>query len=247
MWQMFWFNGVNLELFEMELGVWRTRLRYNTGTASGMSRSRHNEIQSRIWTGSLVDCVDGTTSWLGHKPCPILGNRKNALLSYREQGLHWRSCAHVEKCAWGEMILSMEPRWTWGGCEELLSASLTAPSDVTVAPPACMYFPVKTSSGHPMTRSKQVRQGIASMLAALSIRERSLLVSHSNTWSCSSISTHCLWGVERKRQVSEQPHQKKKWSSGTSCRFSGSHARGIAKLLATDGDPLVPRVCGVRA
>ena len=56
----------NAERLERELGAWRTsEFVDNSGTASGISRSRLNEIQDRSWTGSRVDGLDGTTLCMG--------------------------------------------------------------------------------------------------------------------------------------------------------------------------------------
>ena len=51
----------------------------NSGTASGISRSRLNEMQGRSWTGSQF---------------PSEGNQGNAPPFHPRQGLHWRSGAN---------------------------------------------------------------------------------------------------------------------------------------------------------
>ena len=57
----------NAKGLERELGAWRTSEFDNSGTASGISRSRLNEIQDRSWTGSRADGLDGTTLCMGCK------------------------------------------------------------------------------------------------------------------------------------------------------------------------------------
>ena len=78
---------------ERDLWAWRTSEFVNSGTASGISRSRLNEKQDRSWTGSRVDGLDGTTLCMGCKQFPSEGNRENALSFSPGQRLHWISCA----------------------------------------------------------------------------------------------------------------------------------------------------------
>ena len=83
-------NAIRLE---RELGAWRTSEFDDSGTASGISRSRLNEIQDRSWTGSCVDGLDGTTLSIGCKQLSSEGNQENAISFFPGQGLHWRICA----------------------------------------------------------------------------------------------------------------------------------------------------------
>ena len=75
-------------------GAWRTSEFDDSGTASGISRSRLNELQDRSWTGSRVGGPDGTTLCIDCKQLSSEGNRENPLSFYLGQGLHWRSCAN---------------------------------------------------------------------------------------------------------------------------------------------------------
>ena len=76
------------------MGAWRTGEFDNSGTASGISRSRLNETQDRSCTGPRVDGLDGSTRCMGCEQFPSEGNRENALPFYPGQGLlHWRSFA----------------------------------------------------------------------------------------------------------------------------------------------------------
>ena len=81
-----------------ELGARRTIEFNNSGTASGISRSRLNEIQDRSWTGSRVDGLDGTTLCMGEldvslekrkigEPDINLGGRQ----AYRQTPKRWDS------------------------------------------------------------------------------------------------------------------------------------------------------------
>ena len=105
----------------------RANLIIQSGTASGISKSRLNEIQDRCWNGSCVDGLDGPTLCMGCKQLSSEGNQENALSFYPGQGLHWRRRAIWRGVLGSETILRMEPRGTCGGCEEFLSAILTAP------------------------------------------------------------------------------------------------------------------------
>ena len=78
---------------ERELGPWRTSEFDNSRAASGISRSRLNEIQDRSWTGSRVDGLDGTILCMGRKQFPSERDWENALSFCPGQGLQWRSCA----------------------------------------------------------------------------------------------------------------------------------------------------------
>ena len=81
--------------------AWRASEFDNSGTASGILRSRLNETQDRSWTGSCVDGLDGTTLCMSRKQFSSEGHRENALSFY--------PLCHLEKCAWGETIQKMEP------------------------------------------------------------------------------------------------------------------------------------------
>ena len=83
----------NAKRLERDLGAWRTSELDNSAAASGIPRSRLNEVQDRSWTGSCVDGLDGTTLCMDCKQFPSEGNRENALTFYPGEGLHWRSCA----------------------------------------------------------------------------------------------------------------------------------------------------------
>ena len=87
------------------------------------------------------------------------------------------------------------------------------------------------------------------MSAALSICERSVLISYSNIWSWSSLNFDALFIRNRKGidKYFNNLAKKKKRFCGISCKIICSRTRGIVTLLAGDGDPLVPRACGVRA
>ena len=69
----------NAKRIETELRSWRTKKFDYSGTGSGISRSRLNEIQDRSWTGSCVDGLDGTTLCMCCKQFPSEGSRENAL------------------------------------------------------------------------------------------------------------------------------------------------------------------------
>ena len=75
---------------ERDVGAWRTSEFDDSGTASGISRSRLN-----VGPDHVVDGLDGTTLCMGCKKILSDGNQENALSFYPEQGLHWRSCGEV--------------------------------------------------------------------------------------------------------------------------------------------------------
>ena len=99
----------NAKRLERELGAWKTSEFDNSGTASGISRSRHNETQDRSWTGSCVNGLDGTTLCMGCKHFPSEGNRGERLIVLSGARITLEKLYHLEKCAWGETILKKEP------------------------------------------------------------------------------------------------------------------------------------------
>ena len=94
---------------ERELGAWRTSEFDNSGAASGISRRRLNEIQDRSWTGSRVDRLDGTTLCMGRKQFPSERRPGERLIVLSGARTTMEKLCHLEKCAWGETILRMEP------------------------------------------------------------------------------------------------------------------------------------------
>ena len=60
--------------------AWRASEFDNSGTASGILRSRLNETQDRSWTGSCVDGLDGTTLCMSRKQFSSEGNREQRLI-----------------------------------------------------------------------------------------------------------------------------------------------------------------------
>ena len=86
------FDGdCNSKRLDRELWTWRTSKFDNSGTASGMSRSRLNEIQDRSWTGSRVDGLDGTTLSMC---CEQLSSEGNpGARTTLEKLCHLESCA----------------------------------------------------------------------------------------------------------------------------------------------------------
>ena len=92
----------NAKRLERELGAWRTSEFDNSGTASGISRSRLSEIQDSSWIGSCVDGLDGATLCMGRKQFPSEGDWENALSFHLGQGLqvkgHWRTPYRSLRC-----------------------------------------------------------------------------------------------------------------------------------------------------
>ena len=245
--QILWFNGINLELFERKLETLKTSEFVNSGTASDMSRSRLNEIRDRSWTGSLVDWLEGTTFCIGCKEFPTEEIRENALSSYLEQGAHWRSCAmwrsvHGTKWFWvwsqdeheGDTRSCCRQVWShrvmWQLYLHLVCVLLSRHRPVSLWHAANKW----DKESHPCQERSQYAKEV-SLYPILTLDP-----------APPSISTHCSSEIERNRQVSQQPHQMKKWFSRISCRIVYCRTRGIVTLLSGDSDPLISRVCDVR-
>ena len=77
-----------LQKVEREFGTWRRSEFDDSGTASGISKSRLNEIQDRKCTRSCVDGLDGSKLCMGCVQFPSERYRENALSFYPGQGLH---------------------------------------------------------------------------------------------------------------------------------------------------------------
>ena len=72
----------NAKRLERELVAWRKSEFDNSGTVSGISRSRLNETQDRSWTGPCVDGLDGATQCMDCKQLSSEGNQDNASSFY---------------------------------------------------------------------------------------------------------------------------------------------------------------------
>ena len=95
--------------FERELEAWRTSEFDDSGTASGISRGRLNEIQDRSWTGSRVDGLEGSAQCMGckHFSSERTWEIRHIVLSGARTALE--KLCHLETCAWDETVQRMEP------------------------------------------------------------------------------------------------------------------------------------------
>ena len=69
----------NAKRLEREFGAWRTSEFDDSGAASGISRSRLNEVQDRSWTCTCADGLGGSAQCMGCEQFPSEGFRENAM------------------------------------------------------------------------------------------------------------------------------------------------------------------------